>query len=103
MSSLGSIYLKKDTLKTLLDTVSKKGEKGVEITLSIQDDTNEYDQNISAFVAQSKEQRERKDKKYYVGNGKIFWTDGNISISKKTETYEATVVSGNDGSDDLPF
>lgn len=102
MSSLASIYIKKQTLKTLLETVEKKADKGVEITLSINDDTNDYDQNISAYVAQTKEQREAGKKKFYIGNGKVFWTDGKIVIAKKPEAHTAEVVDGND-EDDLAF
>jgi len=34
MGSLSTIYIKRETLKTLLDVVTKKDEKGIEITIS---------------------------------------------------------------------
>jgi len=105
MSSLNSLYLKLDTLETLVKTLKAKNEKGIGITLSINDDVNDYDQNISAFVSQTKEQREAGAKRFYVGNGKTFWTDGKITVAKKKEVHNALPVqnNSNDGVDDLPF
>ena len=72
MSSLNSLYIKKEALETLLKGVNAKGLKGIELTLSINDEGNQYDQNISAYVAQTKEEREAKKPKFYVGNGNTF-------------------------------
>jgi len=102
MSSLSSIYIKTETLRKLFETLDKKGEKGIELTISISDEVNEYDQNLSSFVAQTKEQREAKKTRFYVGNGRTFWTDGTIQVpKKKEETHNAEVVS--EEKDDLPF
>lgn len=102
MSSLSTLYIKKETLKTLLEVVEKKGEKGVELTISINDEANQYGQNISSYVSQSKEQRESKKEKFYTGNGKVFWTDGKISVIKKEEVHEAKPIEQGE-EPDLPF
>ncbi|WP_407491742.1 hypothetical protein [Elizabethkingia anophelis] len=98
MSSLNSLYIKKETLEQLLSTVTKKNEKGVELTISIQEEGNQYGQNVSAFVSQSKEQRDSGVNKFYVGNGNTFWTDGKIQVVKKN----SSTGTGSDDSD-LPF
>jgi hypothetical protein len=98
MSSLNSLYIKKETLEQLLSTVTRKNEKGVELTISIQEEGNQYGQNVSAFVSQSKEQRDSGVNKYYVGNGNTFWTDGKIQVVKKNSGSG----SGSDDND-LPF
>ena len=105
MSSLSSIYIKKEVLETLLKAVTKKKEKGVEITISINEEANQYGQNLSAYVAQTKEQREAKKDKFYVGNGKVFWTDGKIELpKKKEEVHEAKPMNTEEEeADDLPF
>jgi hypothetical protein len=104
MSSLSEIYLKKETLETLLKTVTAKGENGVSITISTSDETNNYGQNVTSFVSQTKEQRESKAGKYYVGNGKVFWTDGKITVAKKKEDVSAPVQAPSQESfNDLPF
>lgn len=101
MAALLDLYLKESTLETLLATVRKKGEKGVSLTVSVNDESNEYGQNVSAYVSQSKEQREEKKPRFYAGNGKVFWTDGKIvRADKKPETVSA---QEDDGDDELPF
>lgn len=112
MASRLNVYIKKEQLEILLKTVTAKGEKGISIDLSISDESNAYDQNVSAYVSQTKEQRDAKKERYYVGNGKVFWTDGKIFIAKKKETAtpeprnqnkrEEPVIEKVDV-DDLPF
>ncbi len=104
MASLLNIWLSKEVLDTLAQTVSKKGDKGVSIDVSINDETNQYEQNTSAYVSQTKEQREQKIKRFYVGNGKVFWTDGKIFVAKKKEEHGVAMPSvDNEPIDDLPF
>ena len=88
MSSLSEIYLKKQTLETLLNTLNaKRGNdaKGVKITISLSDSANDYGNNVSAYVAQTKEQREAKKPLFYVGNGRTFWTKGETPIPPRTQ------------------
>lgn len=100
MASLLDIYMKEEVLETLLQTIKAKKEKGVALTISVNDQPNDYGQNVSAFVSQSKEDREAKKKKYYVGNGKVVWTDGSIvKAEKKEHPAEAKVIKN----DDLPW
>src|SRR5699024_4068012 len=109
MSSLSSLYLKKDTLKTIVKTLEKKGEKGIEITISINDETNDYNQNVSAYVSQSKEDREKKKKRFYVGNGKCFCHDSSIKTFKEGKDDEPEEVEAEEITDEeednnpLPF
>lgn len=103
MSSLSNIYIKVETLETLLKVVKAKAEKGLSIDISISDEANKYEQNVTAYVSQTKEQREAKKERFYVGNGKTFWTDGKISIPKKAETHDATPIAKEEEADDLPF
>lgn len=113
MSALAEIYLKKEALETLLKAVTQRNQKGIGITLSINDKSKEFDgqngkiyQNVVAFVSQTKEQREAKKEKYYVGNGSVFWTDGKITKAGATENdievIDAEVVNP-EPTDDLPF
>lgn len=106
MASLSNIYIKEETLETLLNTIRKKGEKGVSIDISISDETNQWGQNVSSWVSQTKEQREAKKDRFYVGNGKCFWTDGKIEIAKKKEEVKNDDINANtemEENDDLPF
>jgi len=70
---------------------SIKNESGVWVkyTMSINEKMDDYGNNASIFVAQSKEDREAKVKKNFVGNGKVAWTDGNIVKAEFVERAEA--------------
>jgi hypothetical protein len=106
MSSLNSLYLKLSTLKEMIDVLERKQENGIELTISINDTTNNYNQNVSAFVAQTKEQREAKTNKFYVGNGRTVWTDGKIiAFEYKKDTAETKKAETDNNGDDpnLPF
>jgi len=50
--------------------VSDKGQKFLNIDIWINDEPNQWGQNVSINIQQSKEERERKVKKVYIGNGK---------------------------------
>ena len=48
-------------------------------------DESKYGNNVSVAYSQSKEQREAKEKRVYVGNGKVAWTNGKIDVATKKE------------------
>ena len=102
MASLNSLYIKKETLKTLLDTLEAKQEKGVELTVALNDEVNQYGQNVSAWVSQTKEQREEKKQRFFTGNGKTFWSDGKITVAKEAQP-EAAETAKDEQDLGLPF
>lgn len=99
MAALLDIYLKKETLETIVGVLEKKGEKGVSITVSINDESNNYGQNTNSWVAQTKEQRESKKDRFFTGSGRVFWTDGKIAVADKKTAGSSDVK----GSDSAPF
>ena len=103
MGALGNIYIKEEILETLLKTIRAKKEKGLSITFSIDDKTNQYGQNVSAYASQTKEQRDAKAKKYYVGNGSLVWTDGTIKVAEKVDKNQQQSAPAVVSDDDLPF
>ena len=54
-------------------------------TISINDETNQYGQNVTMFESQSKEEREAKAPKKYIGNGRVVWNSGTIVNAEKQE------------------
>ena len=76
-----------------LITLGIKGKDGKykNYTISISDTSDKYGQNVAMFEAQTPEERNAKAPKTYIGNGKVFWTDGKISVPVKeaTEGYQA--------------
>ncbi len=94
--------MKLETLETLIKTIKAKNEQGVELTINVNNDSNKWDQNVSAYVSQTKEQREEKKPRFYVGNGRLFWTDGVVSVLPKNKA-KAEAVTAEEVVDDLPF
>jgi len=44
------------------------------VTITINDETDKFGNNASIFESQTKEEREAKTPKNYLGNGKVIWT-----------------------------
>lgn len=53
-----------------------KGAKGeyLNITISVNDQLDQHGNNVSIWQEQTKEERDAKAQKNYLGNGKILWT-----------------------------
>lgn len=66
-------------------------------TMSINDETDQYGNNAAVFVSQTKEEREAKAKKTYVGNGKVVYTNGSVVKAEFKEREQKTEKT------DLPF
>ena len=102
MGALAEFFIKKETLETMLKVINAKNQPGISLQIGINDETNQWGQNVSVSVSQSEEDRKAKKDKYYVGNGKVFWTDGKITKAEKKDipkVEEPFITSGND----LPF
>ena len=80
-----------------------KGKNGnyYNFTVSVNDQTSQYGDNASLFNTQSKEEREAKADKVYVGNGKVVWTDGNITMAERQDQPQA--AKPQPAGIDLPF
>lgn len=83
-----------------LINLSIKGKDGQykNYTISITDEANDFGQNVSMYVAQTKEQREAKEKRQYVANGSVVWTDGTIVAAPRKESHSE---AQNDLAEDL--
>ena len=79
--------------------VGKKG-KYLPITITINDEVDTYGNQGPMVVEQSKEEREAKTPKIYLGNVKVVWTNGdNVSAAPRTDQPQAVSTAP----DDLPF
>lgn len=79
-----NIYIKRDTLAIMLDTLQKKGDNGINITISANDRNDNYGHNVAAFVSQTKEDREAGKPRYYIGNGSVFYvSDDGVKVMPK--------------------
>lgn len=95
----------------LKDFVNDKGY--VNLTMFIDNDADQYNNNVTAVISQTKEQWENKVPKTYVGNGKV--TKSDDGVLKAIEWQDNNALSGGEqsmagraavdtsGTDGLPF
>lgn len=102
MATLNSIFIKKETLELIVNTLNKKGENGISLTISVNDNQDDYDNNVRCFVSQTKEEQESKKAKFYVGNGKTFWSNKNDFIPVK-RAKSASTIQNDFLEKELPF
>lgn len=76
----------------------KNGGKYYNLQIIINDSEDDYGNNVGIVTGQTKEQRERKEKRHFIGNGKVVW-DSEGPIKKKEERKQASELL----EDDLPF
>ena len=71
-----------------------KDKKGnyVNYMVSIQNEVDLYGNNVSMYLEQTKEEREAKAKRTYVGNGRVVWTDGEIQVAPNPNAPEGAGV-----------
>ena len=80
-----------------------KGKKGsyLNLTMSINDETK-FGNNASISVSQSQEEREAKNPKTYLGNGKVVWmSDAGVTVAEREQELSTSTSAASQ--DDLPF
>lgn len=100
MSALINVSIDVTKLPKEKFVVGKKGTY-YNFTLSVNDDSR-YGNNVAVYDAQSKEEREAKKAKDFLGNGSVFWTDGKIVVATKDEEV-ASVPQPTESTDDFLF
>jgi len=85
-----------------------KGKKGsyLPIVITLNDDLDNYGNQGPVIVEQSKDERDAKASKVYLGNVKVVWTNGiNVSAAPREDSNapRATAAAAPAASDDLPF
>ena len=106
MSALGTVGINLN--KVPKELVNDAGF--INLDYGINDDTDNYGNNVSFWVRQSKEERDAKTPRVYVGNGKIVYTkEGTVVVADKKEEVtnaqfnEARKTPVAEKSEDLPF
>lgn len=68
-----------------IDKTKIKDSKYLNAIIAIGDDTNQYGQNASVYISQTKEERDAKANRVYFGNGKVVWNDGKIVNAERVD------------------
>ena len=85
-----------------------EGKKGkyLPITITINDETDQFGNQGPVVVQQTKEERDAKTEKVYLGNVKVVWTnDNNVGVAPRQDqpVAQAAPAAAAAQSDDLPF
>ena len=80
----------------------KKG-KYLPITITLNDDVDQFGNQGPVVVEQTKEEREAKAEKTYLGNVKVVWTNGqNVDVAPR-DMNSAPASAPAAAEEDLPF
>ena len=83
----------------------KKG-KYLPITITLNDETDQFGNQGPVVVQQTKEERDAKVEKTYLGNVKVVWTNGdNVAVAPRQDqpVAQAAPAAAAAPVDDLPF
>lgn len=94
-------------LKKITKEKIYKGKKGdyLEMTFVVNDEPDQYGNNVSVTEGQTKEERDAKAPKNYLANGRVVWTNGQAASVAPRDGQQAPPPPQNLGpqDDDLPF
>jgi len=71
MSAIVSLWLKKDKLEQMIENINSGGANGIAVDVMVNDTADNYGNNVVASLSQSKDERESKAPRTFVGNGKV--------------------------------
>ena len=102
MASIIKASLNLDAIPKEKIFIGKKG-KYLPITITINDELDQFGNQGPVVVEQTKEERDAKSPKTYLGNVKVVWTnDANVGVAPKQQpTVNPQPVT--EAADDLPF
>ena len=83
--------------------VGKKG-KYLPITITLNDELDQFGNQGPVVVEQTKEERESKQAKTYLGNVKVVWTNGdNVATAPRDNQPQKAAPAPAAAKEDLPF
>ena len=80
----------------------KKG-KYLPITITINDESDQFGNQGPIVVAQTKEERDAKEKKTYLGNVQVVWTNGDNVAAAPRDDQPKQAPQPSAVEEDLPF
>jgi hypothetical protein len=83
-------------------TKGKNGQKYYSISISVNDEADKFGNDVAITAGQSKEEREAKAAKVYIGNGKTVWASETPGAKPASAPAKAAAPAAAQD-DDLPF
>jgi hypothetical protein len=88
---------------TKVDKTKLVKGKYLNLTISVNDNLDNYGNNVSLTIQQSKEERDLKASKTYLGNGKVVYTNGEVKVAEKQDKPLQNTSDKFKDIPDLPF
>ena len=88
---------------TKVDKTKLVKGKYLNLTISINDNLDNYGNNVALTIQQSKEEREIKASKTFLGNGKVVYTNGEVKVAEKQDKPLQNTSDKFKDVPDLPF
>jgi len=79
------------------------GKKWLSISIVINDEADKYGNTVQISENQSAEERNAKEERNYLGNGKVAWTGESKNSTGSNKPKTETKVQAEVTEDDLPF
>jgi len=99
MSAIINGSIRVDRLPKEKFVKGKDGAVYYNFTIAVQDETR-YGNNVAFMDSQTKEEREAKVAKTYLGNGKVVWmSDKGVTVAEREDQPQVAEPA----EDDLPF
>ena len=89
-----------DTLKIV---AGKNGAKYYNISINVNDEADQYGNNASVITNQTKDERDAKAPKTYLGNGKTVWASQGAPAPAQAAPKKVSAPVQTNDSDQLPF
>ncbi len=95
-----SLDVKKITKERLYE-----GKKGtyLKLTISLNDEIDQFGNNVSVWEEQSKEEREGKVERVFLGNGRIIYDSEGFKQPQQNQQPQTPSAPFENQSDELPF
>lgn len=100
MAQIISISIDLNKLDKSRIVAGKNGSKYYNLSVIVNDEKDQYGNDVSVTTAQTQEERTAKANRTFVGNGRLIWSSSNTTPQASNNSQSAP----NDNfDDDLPF
>lgn len=96
MSALIAAWMPLNKLEEIVDILKEKDAKGFNMTIGVNDESNEWNQNVAIWAEQTKEQKADKVERYFCGNGRVIWNNGKIENATKKDSSGGFTTPSNE-------
>ncbi len=103
MSEIVNISIDLNKLDASKEIKGKNGARYYNLTVNINDQANDWGKNVAVCEPQTKEQRQAKEQKTFVGNGVSVWRNGETLKFEKANQQQSNTNNAASQDDDLPF